>query len=282
MTDLFGASGLKMAKQNLPAWAKPYATGQKVGHAQAMMAYAEYYCVDGVADDMNDESIERITMDRPPMVAYASRTGTKRNLAAMREANWRLLVSAAGVLRNEGMPYAIDNGAWTAFQQGKSLDEYLFMKAVEKLGEGADWIILPDIVAGGLRSLDYSLAWLDRLRGLPTRLLIAVQNGMEVEHVREFLNPSVGIFVGGTTEWKEQTAVAWGSVARRRNCYLHVGRVNSIRRIEICSAAGANSWDGTSVTRFASTLPPLDKANKQPDFFASSNEWEQSQIFLPC
>ena len=30
-----------------------------------------------------------------PMIAYASRTGTRRNLAALRAAGWRLLVSAA-------------------------------------------------------------------------------------------------------------------------------------------------------------------------------------------
>lgn len=256
-----------------PSWGADYRSGSKVGFAQAMMAYAEYYGVDGYADDVEDEEAERMPLYRTPLCAYASRTGTRRNLAAMRDAGWRLIVSATGCLRNEGMGYALDNGAWTAFQQGKSLDEKLFMTAVEKMGEKADWIVLPDIVAGGLRSLDYSLAWMERLRGIPTRLLIAVQNGMEVNDVRSFLNPAVGIFVGGDTEWKEKTAVQWGSVARRRNCYLHVGRVNSARRIAICNAAGANSFDGTSVSRFACTLPQLDKATRQSDMFASSKEW---------
>lgn len=36
------------------------------------------------------------------MIGYASRTGTRRNLAALREADWRLLVSARGVLRIVG------------------------------------------------------------------------------------------------------------------------------------------------------------------------------------
>lgn len=168
----------------------------------------------------------------------------------------------------------LDNGAWTAFQQGKSLNERLFLKAVDQMGEGADWIVLPDIVAGGMRSLDYSRAWLDQLRGFPTPLLIAVQDGMEPDDVRELLGPTVGIFVGGTTEWKEATAVQWGAIARRRNCYLHIGRVNSARRIAICAAAGASSFDGTSVTRFAKTLVPLDKATKQPDLFAASESWD--------
>jgi hypothetical protein len=262
---------MNMTQATVPAWIAPYAKGDKQGWAQNVMAYADYYCVDGSADD--DFSIEeRLILDRPPMVSYASRTGTKRNLEAMRRAGWHLLVSAKGTLRTEGMPYALDNGAWTAYQQGQDFDEDAFLLAVDKLGEGAEWIVLPDIVQGGMASLDYSLRWMERLRGIPTRLLIAVQNGMEPDDVRSLLNPSVGIFVGGSTEWKEATAGAWGSVARRRNCYLHVGRVNTVRRIRICAAAGASSIDGTSVSRFAKTLSPLDAASRQVDMFSTAHD----------
>jgi hypothetical protein len=65
----------------------------------------------------------------------------------------------------------------------------------------------------------------------------------------------------------------WGSLARRRNCYLHVGRVNSQRRIAICAAAGADSFDGTSVTRYAVTMRPLDAARRQSDLFPASGIW---------
>jgi len=41
-------------------------------------------------------------MHRPPMVGYASRTGTRRNLDALARADWRLLVSAKGEHRAEG------------------------------------------------------------------------------------------------------------------------------------------------------------------------------------
>ncbi|MDR8093104.1 hypothetical protein KPB05_37240 [Burkholderia gladioli] len=257
----------------LPKWAERYASGKEVGWATCVSAYAEYYGVDGAADDdLSGSLTERLTMHRGAMVGYASRTGTQRNLAALRSAGWRLIVSAAGVLRTEGMQYALDNGAWTAFQQGRPFDEDSFMRAVDRVGEHADWIVLPDIVEGGLASLDYSLKWLERLRPIEKRLLIAVQDGMEVEDVRSFLSPTIGIFVGGSTEWKEQTAVTWGALARRRNCYLHVGRVNSVRRIRLCAAAGADSIDGTSASRFALTLPPLDAATRQDDFFAASSD----------
>jgi hypothetical protein len=64
------------------------------------MACAEYYDVDGAADD-DPEVEERIAMHRPPILGYASRTGTRRNLAALQGADWRLLVSAKGELRTE-------------------------------------------------------------------------------------------------------------------------------------------------------------------------------------
>jgi hypothetical protein len=257
---------------NIPAWITPYASGEKMGWAQAVMAYADYYCVDGSADE--DLSIEeRIVMHRQPMVSYASHTGTRRNLAAMKNAGWHLLLSPKGnSLRTEGMRYALDNGAWTAYQQQQPFDEDAFVRAVDLVGEGADWIVLPDVVQGGMASLEFSLTWMERLKGIPTKLLIAVQDGVQLEDVAPNLSPAIGIFIGGSTSWKETTAGAWGSLARRRNCHLHVGRVNTVRRIRICAAAGANSIDGTSVSRFAKTLPPLDAASRQDDFFSTARE----------
>ncbi len=60
----------------------------------------------------------------------------------------------------------------------------------------------------------------------------------------------------------------WGALARETGCYLHVGRVNTAVRIRLCSAAGADSFDGTSPSRFACTLPLLDGARRQPDLLA--------------
>jgi len=132
--------------------------------------------------------------------------------------------------------------------------------------------VLPDIVASGLASSEFSLRWKERLRGMPTRMLLAVQNGMQINDVASLLSPAIGIFIGGTTEWKEATAQAWGSVARLRHCHLHVGRVNSARRICICAAAGADSFDGSGVSGYAMALPRLDRALRQCDMFAAADD----------
>jgi len=125
-------------------------------------------------------------------MAYASRTGTRRNLEALRAHGWGLFVSATGVLRTEGFStYALDNGAWTAHRQGRPFDERAFLAAVDLLGEGAQFVVVPDIVCGGLASLRLSEAWLPRLDGVGRRRLLAVQNGMVPADVRGLLSSEV-------------------------------------------------------------------------------------------
>ncbi|WP_288804637.1 hypothetical protein [uncultured Novosphingobium sp.] len=210
------------------------------------------------------------------MIAYASRTGTKRNLAALREAGWHLMVSARGVLRTEGFPYALDNGAWTAFAEwrdGKRATPQpciaSFVRAVERLGHDAEFIVVPDIVMGGAASLAMSRSWLRKLRRNPcakrAKLLIAVQNGMEPSDIERFLCHRVGIFVGGDTDWKLATMAMWSKLAHAHGAICHVGRVNSARRIACCEAAGIDSFDGSSASRFAVTLRPLELARQQID-----------------
>ncbi len=197
------------------------------------------------------------------MISYASRTGTRRNLDALRGAGWRLLVSAAGVLRHEGFPYALDNGAWSAFTQGRPFDERLFLKALGSLGRNADWVVIPDVVQGGHASLEFSLRWMRRVLDETERGLVAVQDGLEERDVASFLGSRVGLFVGGSTVWKERTMPAWCALARRVGCWAHVGRVNTARRIHLCGVAGATSFDGTSASRYSKTLRPLDHARRQ-------------------
>jgi hypothetical protein len=137
------------------------------------------------------------------MKAYASRTGTRRNLAALRRAGWGLLLSRTGVWRTEGFSdYVLDNGAWTDFQRGQEFDAVSFSRLLSEFGDGAQWVVAPDIVAGGLRSLDLSVKWLPTCSSACRRVLIAVQDGMTPDDLSSLVSETVGVFVGGTTDWK--------------------------------------------------------------------------------
>jgi len=199
------------------------------------------------------------------IIAYASISGTKVNNQRINDAGWRWLLNPYDA-RPGYQHYAMDCGAWIAHNRGTTLDEALFEKFVARYHQNADWIVLPDIVAGGQASLALSLSWIGRLPA-SSKLLLAAQNGMTFDDVSQHLNERIGIFLGGDTDYKLSTGHAWGEIARQRHCYFHVGRVNSARRIMWCSEIGADSFDGTSATVYSQTLPRLERARQQPSIF---------------
>lgn len=210
------------------------------------------------------------------MLCYASRTGTRRNLDALRRAGWGLLVSRAGSWRTEGFSnWVADNGAWADFQAGRCFDEdeyewfLLWIEAQETLPA---WIVLPDVVARGSASLELSTRYLNRCMAVAPLVLIAVQDGMEHADLAPLVGPRVGIFLGGSTEWKLARMADWGSFCADHRIHYHVARVNSIKRIYAAIAAGAHSIDGSSATRYAVTLPKLRSAALARDLFSPKSQ----------
>jgi len=207
------------------------------------------------------------------MIPYCSSTGTRTTREKLVENNWRVLWVASG--HNwDSKPvipagYAIDNGAWSAWLNNRGFNESDFIRCLDfsvqyagDTGLEPDWVVLPDIVAGGMPSLEYSLRWANTVQPYTKKMLIAVQDGMTPADLRPYVCEEIGLFVGGSTPWKLKTIMAWGALAKDR-CYLHVGRVNSIKRISHCASAGAHSFDGTSVCRFPCTLDKLNRARHQ-------------------
>ena len=204
------------------------------------------------------------------MIAYASRTGTRKTLDLLRRANWRLLVSAKGVRRHEGFKYACDNGAWSSFLKGEPFDTQAYrtmLNWIPKQTHPPDWMAVPDIVEGGLESLKLSEKWMPEVLDKCELGLLVVQDGMRPEDVRSMVGKRVGIFLGGSTAYKLETLYRWGEFCSGR-CYYHVGRVNTAKRIKMCAEAGADSFDGTSVTRFPSTIRLLDHSRRQMHLFS--------------
>lgn len=206
------------------------------------------------------------------MICYASRTGTRRNLDALRRHRWRLMVSRTGPWRTEGFAnVAIDNGTWSDFQAGRAFDEDAYDRFLEWLETQAciiDWLVLPDIVAGGMDSLALSVRYLNRCRALAPLVLIAVQNGMEPADLAPLVGPQVGIFLGGSTDWKLARMIEWGEFCAALRVYYHVARVNTIKRMSLAAAAGAHSIDGSSGSRYAVTIPMLSYASRYNDLFS--------------
>lgn len=197
---------------------------------------------------------------------YATCTNTRRNLDAMHRQGCRVLMGPDQLSRWADTPplaWALDNGAYGCWKAGKAFDSEAFAATVARWGDGADWIVAPDIVTGGLASLDLSLAWLPRLLPIAP-VLIAVQDGMEPADVCPHLSGRVGIFVGGSTAWKWRTLPSWAALAARVGCRLHVGRVNSARAIRLCASLGVTSCDGTSLSMYSANAERLGRATRAP------------------
>lgn len=202
------------------------------------------------------------------MIAYATRTGTRRNRAAMSAAGWGFFLTPdAHSLGDWRGRIALDNGAWGAFQQDVEWIPARFKALVDRYGRDADFVVAPDIIAGGAASLARSLLWLPRLLDCVDRVLIPVQDGMVPQDVSQHLGARVGLFVGGSTDWKLDNLRTFCELATGCGAWSHVGRVNSVTRINMCLSAGATSFDGTSASRYAKTLPPLDAARRQHTMF---------------
>ncbi len=202
------------------------------------------------------------------MVPYTSCTGTRSTLEKLKSTGWRLLVSATGKLNNHGMNYGIDNGAFSAFMKDEKFDVGAFEKTLDWASSNPikpDWCILPDIVGDGKRSLEFSMTWLERVRQCCEHPLLAVQNGVTPEDIKPLVGSDLGIFIGGTTDWKLETLLDWGKMSRN-HCYMHVGRVNTKKRILLCQNAGADSFDGTRAVRFPKEIKDLDRFRNQLGF----------------
>lgn len=102
----------------------------------------------------------------------------------------------------------------------------------------------PDVVGDAAATEERSRPFLPVIRDLGVPAAFVAQDGLTVSSVPwdEF----DVLFVGGTTDWK------LGEVAReivraavRRGVAVHIGRVNTARRLTYASAIGASTVDGT-------------------------------------
>lgn len=163
-------------------------------------------------------------------------------------------------------PYFFDNGAYKDWTAGVAFDGEQFLRDLDAIYRSIDrpeFIVLPDIVAGGLESLEFSRGWLHRCRGLAP-LYLAVQDGMETSDIDERLTGELaGLFVGGTLEWKVRTGRPWAEFAHSIGLRCHIGRVGTENRTKWALRIGADSidsalplWSEENMERFLRCTEP--------------------------
>lgn len=197
-------------------------------------------------------------------MAYVGDTRSRRLLARCREAGVGQIIIRGRLKGRRLDRWAFDNGAFADWRAGVAFDAEQFAADLDAIDRGEhpapDWVVLPDVVAGGLDSLALSMRWFAE-RSRPDWYL-AVQDGMTEADIPWGCGIA-GIFVGGTLDWKLATGAAWVAAAHRRGIQCHIGRVGTRRRVAWAKDIAADSID--------SCLPMWSDGNARK-FFDALNQ----------
>lgn len=106
--------------------------------------------------------------------------------------------------------------------------------------------VAPDVPMDAKATLAESLPWLPRIRTLGYPAAFAAQDGSE--NLPMPWDEFDVLFIAGSTEWKLGPAARQlVAEAKRRGKHVHMGRVNSLKRLRYAAAIGCDSADGTYV-----------------------------------
>jgi hypothetical protein len=140
--------------------------------------------------------------------------------------------------------WAADNGCYS--QGGRfSLDAYLvWLERLRPHQATCLFAVAPDVMGDAAATWQRSAPVLPVLRQMGYRAAVVAQDGFE--DTQPCWDAFDCLFVGGTTEWK-LSRHAWDAVrqARQRGKWVHMGRVNSHRRVTTARLMGCQSVDGT-------------------------------------
>lgn len=154
---------------------------------------------------------------------------------------------------HEGWSWAADNDCF----QGLDPEAYLAMlDALAGIPGRCLFVTVPDVVADARATANLFEVWWRALarRDLPAALV--AQDGLEdLQRWLAMTWPRIdALFIGGSTDWKlGPSAEVLVGEARARGKWVHMGRVNSARRIRYAASIGCDSVDGTKWVRWRDT-----------------------------
>lgn len=144
-----------------------------------------------------------------------------------------------------GFLWAADNDAYSGFDAGR----YRRMLDALEGVPGCLFVACPDVVADATATFNLFLKWGKELlvRGFP--LGYVAQDGASAADLP--WNAISALFIGGSDAYKlGEDAGLLVKEAKERGKWVHMGRVNTWRRIQYAASIGCDSVDGTKYVRW--------------------------------
>lgn len=182
----------------------------------------------------------------------------------------RLVQAGVGVMLQPGNGYAksvelhgftswaADNGCFAKGDKFRLDHWYEWLATVPK--SRLLFAVVPDVYGNAEGTLKRSLPELSRVRQMGFKAAFVGQDESEKGYIP--WDDFDCLFIGGSTEWKLGSgAASLAGQAKNKDMWVHMGRVNSKKRLLYAASIGCDSADGTFL-RFVNRDVTLDGVGK--------------------
>lgn len=161
--------------------------------------------------------------------------------------------------RNQPYMPDVERQVWAADNDCfQGLDKPAFVRMLKRISRysGCLFAVAPDVVGDASATLLRFQLWQPVIHHFGLPVALAAQDGLE--NLTVPWSQFDALFIGGSTEWKLGHAAALiVREAKQQGKWVHMGRVNSMRRMQYAQSIGCDSVDGTGFVRFSNKYLPL-------------------------
>jgi hypothetical protein len=144
-----------------------------------------------------------------------------------------------GVAQTEanGRPWAADNDCF------QGLDANAYRRMLHVLPPTGQFVTVPDVVADHRATLRRWRRWTPLLHRLGHRPAFVLQDGCD--RMSQVPDDAGAVFIGGSTAYNLGVGSDLAREAKDAGLWVHMGRVNTLRRLVWAQSIGCDSVDGT-------------------------------------
>lgn len=175
---------------------------------------------------------------------YATASGPRVRDAIRHGLLGMIATPAAGNIVPADVDWCADNSCFTPGRYPGDTAYLRWLTARAVRGARCAFATAPDVPFDAGATLKRAMPMLERIRAAGYPAALVAQDGLEGLSVP--WSSFDALFIGGTTSWKlGSAAAALAAEAQARGLAVHMGRVNSLRRLRYAHAIGCDSVDGT-------------------------------------